>query len=176
VAFAGAATARSAAFVLSAHEGGRRHLDTLRRRAADYDPAVRDRLLAGALLPAEVAEEARKIEPVFREAAARLFERYDVLIAPTTPCQAPPIGAATMIIDGQEVSVRRNLGAYTQPISLIGVPVLAAPVNRPGRLPIGVQIIANHGREDLAFAAALQLAARGVVAAHPPETNRAADQ
>jgi aspartyl-tRNA(Asn)/glutamyl-tRNA(Gln) amidotransferase subunit A len=81
-----------------------------------------------------------------------------------------------MVIDGQAVSVRRNLGAYTQPISLIGAPVLAAPVNRPGRLPIGIQIIADHGREDLAFAAALQLAARGVVAAHPPEANRAADQ
>ncbi len=131
VEFGGAAAARSAAFVISAFEGGRLHLEDLRRRAADYDPAVRDRLLAGALLPAEVAEEARRIEPVFREAAARLFDSYDVLIAPTTPCPAPPIGATTMVIDGQAVSVRRNLGAYTQPISLIGAPVLAAPVNRP---------------------------------------------
>jgi 1-carboxybiuret hydrolase len=169
VEFEGAAVARSAAFVTSAYEGGLLHLDTLRSRSADYDPAVRDRLLAGALIPSGVAAEARTIEPIFRQAAARLFERYDVLIAPATPCPAPPIGVMTMIIDGQEVSVRRNLGAYTQPISLIGLPVLAAPVNRPGSLPIGVQIIADHGREDLAFAAARQLAERGVVAANPPE-------
>ena len=169
VEFEGAAVARSAAFVISAYEGGLLHLDTLRGRSADYDPAVRDRLLAGALISSGVADEARTIEPIFRQAAARLFERYDVLIAPATPCPAPPIGVMTMIIDGQEVSVRRNLGAYTQPISLIGLPVLAAPVNRPGSLPIGVQIIADHGREDLAFAAAGQLAERGVVAANPPK-------
>ena len=66
-----------------------------------------------------------------------------------------------MLIDGQEVSVRKNLGAYTQPLSYIGLPVLAAPVNRPGKLPIGVQIIAAPGREDRLFAAAARLEARG---------------
>jgi aspartyl-tRNA(Asn)/glutamyl-tRNA(Gln) amidotransferase subunit A len=47
---------------------------------------------------------------------------------------------------------------------------VAAPVNRPGKLPIGVQIIAPAWREDLALAAALRLERAGVVAAHrPPE-------
>ena len=41
-----------------------------------------------------------------------------------------------------------DLGAFTQPISYIGLPVLTAPVNRPGQLPIGVQIIAS-GIENL---------------------------
>jgi aspartyl-tRNA(Asn)/glutamyl-tRNA(Gln) amidotransferase subunit A len=168
VALAGAEAARSAAFCLSAHEGGRLHLAELRRRAQDYDPAVRDRLIAGALLPQALADEAMALQPLFRRTAARLFERFDVLLAPATPCPAPPIGQATMMIDGESVSVRKNLGAYTQPISFIGLPVLTAPVNRPGRLPIGIQIITDHGREDLAFAAAARLAERGVVAAHAP--------
>jgi aspartyl-tRNA(Asn)/glutamyl-tRNA(Gln) amidotransferase subunit A len=73
-----------------------------------------------------------------------------------------------MVIDGQEISVRKNLGAYTQPLSFAGVPVLAAPVNRPGRLPMGVQLIAATGREDLTFAAALSLERAGVIAAHAP--------
>lgn len=73
-----------------------------------------------------------------------------------------------MLIDGREVSVRKNLGAYTQPLSFVGVPVLAAPVNRPGLAPIGVQLIAAPGREDLLFAAALRLERQGVVAAHAP--------
>ncbi len=165
----GAEAARSAAFCLTACEGGRLHLADLRRRAQDYDPAVRDRLIAGAFLPNEVAEEALAFQPVFRRAAARLFERFDVLLAPATPCPAPPIGQASMMIDGEPVSVRRNLGAYTQPISFIGLPVLTAPVNRPGRLPVGVQVIADDGREDLAFAAAARLAEQGVIAACPPE-------
>ena len=135
----------------------------------DYDPAVRDRLLAGALLPEGVAEAARRYRTIFRDEVAQVFQRYDVLLAPASVCPAPPIGQATMEMDGVPVSVRKNLGAFTQPISYIGLPVVAAPVNRPGQLPIGVQIIAPPWREDLAFAAALRLQRAGVVAAHPPK-------
>jgi AtzE family amidohydrolase len=165
-----AETARAAAFCLTAAEGGHLHLETLRARAMDYDPAVRDRLLAGALLPEAVAEAARRYRPVFRAAMARAFEQYDILLAPASVCPAPQIGQATMEMDGTPVSVRKNLGAYTQPISFVGLPVVAAPINRPGQLPIGVQIIAPAWREDLALAAALKLERAGVAAAHtPPE-------
>jgi len=164
-----AEAARSAAFCLSAYEGARLHAADLRARPGDFDPAVRDRLLAGALLPDSVQAQAMALRSIFSRAMAKVFERCDILLAPIAPCPAPQIGQAGMVIDGQEVSVRKNLGAYTQPLSFIGLPVLAAPVNRPGRLPIGVQIIAAQGREDLVFAAAARLAAQGVVAAHPPE-------
>lgn len=165
----GAQAARAAAFCLTAFEGGELHHGDLAVRAMDYDPAVRDRLLAGALLPEGVAEAARRYRTIFRDQVAEVFQRYDVLLAPASVCPAPPIGQATMEMDGVPVSVRKNLGAFTQPISYIGLPVVAAPVNRPGQLPIGVQIIAPPWREDLAFAAALRLQRAGVVAAHPPE-------
>ena len=164
----GAEAARSAAFCITAHEGARLHAADLNARAQDFDPAVRDRLLAGALLPDDIVAAARAYRPIFRESVRSLFERFDVLLAPATPCPAPPIGQATMMLDGQAVSVRRNLGAYTQPLSYIGVPVLAAPVNRPGELPVGVQIIAPPWREDLALATGLRLERAGVVAAHAP--------
>ncbi|PXA76233.1 Asp-tRNA(Asn)/Glu-tRNA(Gln) amidotransferase GatCAB subunit A, partial [Caulobacter sp. D4A] len=126
------------------------------------------RLLAGALLPDGVAQAARRYRPAFRDAARRVFEDFDLLLAPVTPCPAPPIGQATMELDGVPVSVRKTLGAYTQPISYVGLPVIAAPVNRPGKSPIGVQLIAPAWREDLAFAAALRLERAGVIAAHRP--------
>lgn len=165
----GAQAARAAAFCLTAFEGGELHHADLAARAMDYDPAVRDRLLAGALLPEGVAEAARRYRTTFRDQVAEVFQRYDVLLAPASVCPAPPIGQATMEMDGVPVSVRKNLGAFTQPISYIGLPVVAAPVNRPGQLPIGVQIIAPPWREDLAFGAALRLQRAGVVAAHPPK-------
>jgi len=164
----GAEAARSAAFCMSAYEGGRLHQADLATRLDAFDLAVGDRLLAGALLPQSVHRAAEQYRTAFRTQIAALFERFDILLAPATACLAPEIGQATMVIDGQEVSVRKNLGAYTQPLSFAGVPVLAAPVNRPGRLPIGVQIIAAFGREDLAFAAALRLERLGVIAAHQP--------
>ncbi|MBI1686920.1 AtzE family amidohydrolase [Caulobacter hibisci] len=168
----GAQAARAAAFAMSASEGGRLHFDDLAQRALDYDPAVRDRLLAGALLPDGVAEAARRYRPAFRDEARGLFEHFDILLAPVTPCPAPPIGQATMELDGLPVSVRKTLGAYTQPISYVGLPVIAAPVNRPGKPPIGVQLIAPAWREDLAFAAALRLERAGVIAAHRPPLRR----
>lgn len=164
----GAQAARAAAFCLTAVEGGHLHLADLKTSAMDYDPAVRDRLLAGALLPEGVAQAAQRYRTLFRDEVRRAFESFDILLAPSSVCPAPGIGQATMEMGGQPVSVRRNLGAFTQPISYVGLPVLAAPVNRPGQLPIGVQIIAPAWREDLALAAGLKLQRLGVAAAHPP--------
>ena len=165
----GAEAARSAAFCLSAYEGARLHAADIRARAQDYDPAVRDRLLAGALLTDDVAEMAQRYRRIFQAEMRALFADYDILLAPSVPCVAPVIGQPTMMLNGQAVSVRQTLGLYTQPISFIGLPVLAAPVNRPGLLPAGVQIIAPAWREDLALAAGLRLQRQGIVAANPPE-------
>ncbi len=167
----GAEAARSAAFCLTAYEGGRLHETDLKARPQDFDPAVRDRLMAGAILPDEVAALARRCRMAFREVFARLLENHDVLLAPTVPCPAPLIGQSTLVLDGRPVPVRHNLGAYTQPLSFIGVPVLSAPVNRPG-LPVGVQIIAAPGREDLILAVAKRLEAQGVLAYRPPPDDR----
>ena len=164
----GAEAARSAAFCLTAWEGARQHWDDLITRPGDFDPAVRDRLLAGTRVTDSVVSAARAFRPVFRGEVRAVFERFDVLLAPATPCPAPGIGQATMTLNGETVSVRRNLGAYTQPISYIGLPVVTAPVDRPGRLPVGLQIIAPAWREDIALAVARRLEHLGVVAAHPP--------
>ena len=164
----GAQAARAAAFCLTPVEAAHLHLPDLKTSSMDYDPAVRDRLLAGALLPPSVAEAAQHYRTIFRDEVRGVFERFDILLAPSSVCPAPGIGQATMEMGGQQVSVRKNLGAFTQPISYIGLPVLAAPVNRPGQLPIGVQIIAPAWREDLALAAGLKLQRMGVAAAHQP--------
>jgi aspartyl-tRNA(Asn)/glutamyl-tRNA(Gln) amidotransferase subunit A len=71
------------------------------------------------------------------------------------------------VLDGQELPVRPNLGIYTQPISFIGLPVVAVPVPlKP--LPIGVQIIAPPWREDIALRVAYALEQMGIVAATRP--------
>ena len=52
----------------------------------------------------------------------------DAILAPATPCVAPLIGQKTFMLDGKEVPLRPNIGIYTQPISFIGLPVVAVPV------------------------------------------------
>jgi aspartyl-tRNA(Asn)/glutamyl-tRNA(Gln) amidotransferase subunit A len=159
-----AARARAAAFCITAFEGGQLHRRDLRDRPQDFDPATRPRLIAGALQPAAVIYQAQRFRAWFHAQALRVFETFDLLLAPATPCTAPLVGQKTMVIGGVEMPVRPNLGLYTQPISFIGLPVVCVPVVSAG-LPRGVQIIAAPGREALALAAAAQLERDGVVAA-----------
>ena len=157
------ARARSAAFCISAAEGAALHLPRLRASAAQFDPATRDRLLAGALLPAAVVAQAQRLRAWYRDAVGRLFERFDVLLAPATPTPAPLRGQATVMMDGVEVPVRANLGLYTQPISFVGLPVVAVPVRGTGTLPIGVQVITRPYEEALGLRIAARLEHQGVI-------------
>jgi len=161
-----AKAARGAAYLITMAEGASLHLDRVRHRHAEFDPDVRDRLIAGAMIPASWVVRAQKIRRVFRDRMLALFADLDVLIAPATPCAAPKIGQRFMTIDGAEIPVRPNLGVYTQPISFIGLPVVTVPVWTAGEaLPIGVQVIAAPWREDIALRVARHLEREGVVAA-----------
>jgi AtzE family amidohydrolase len=164
-----AARARAAAYVITATEGAALHLDRLRAQAHDFDPAVRDRLIAGAMVPAALVAKAQIFRRWYRDRVLELFEQVDAILAPATPCTAPAIGQTTFMLDGQEVPVRANLGIYTQPISFIGLPVVAVPLPlKP--LPIGVQIIAAPWREDVALRIAYALEHMGIAAAPKPPT------
>ena len=154
---------RAAAYLITMAEGSSLHLERLRSRAADFDPEVRDRLLAGAMLPATWVVAAHKLRRKVLDRARRLFGDLDILLAPSTPCTAPPADARTLTLDGVELPLRANVGLFTQPISAIGLPVVAVPVTAVAPMPIGVQIIAAPGREDLALRVARHLERLGAV-------------
>ena len=168
-----AARARAAAYVITTVEGATLHLDRLRTRPNDFDPAVRDRLLAGAMVPAPLIERAQKFRRWYRDQVLKLFETVDVIIAPATPCIAPDLGQMNFTLDGVELPVRANIGIHTQPISFIGLPVVAVPVQLSyqfsHQMPIGVQIIAAPWREDIALRVAYALEQSGVAAAPQPK-------
>jgi 1-carboxybiuret hydrolase len=162
----GADRARSAAYLITMVEGAALHLARLRERAQDFDPEVRDRLIAGTMVPGAWAAQAQKFRRQFHSATVALFRDVDILLAPATPCRAPRLEQTTFVLDGHEMLVRPNIGLFTQPISFIGLPVVAAPVWTEGeKLPIGVQIIAAPWREDLALRVAWALERDGVVRA-----------
>lgn len=162
-----AARARAAAYVITTTEGASLHLDRLRQRPNDFDPAVRDRLIAGAMVPAPLVDHAQKFRRWYRAQLAEIFRSVDVLLAPATPCTAPKLGQVNFNLDGVELPVRANIGIHTQPISFIGLPVVAVPVPLEP-LPIGVQIIAAPWREDIALRVAHALEKMGVVSAPIP--------
>jgi AtzE family amidohydrolase len=162
-----ASRARAAAYVITTAEGASLHLDRLRTRPQDFDPAVRDRLIAGAMVPAALVDRAQKFRRWYGAQLRELFKSVDVLIAPATPCIAPKLGQVNFVLDGVEMPVRANIGIHTQPISFVGLPVVAVPLPLEP-MPIGVQIIARPWREDIALRVAHALEKMGVVSAPPP--------
>ena len=159
--------ARAAAFVITASEGAALHLERLRSRAKDFDPAVRDRLIAGAMVPGSLVVKAQKFRRWYRGEVLKLFDEVDAILAPATPCTAPMIGQQTFMFGETATTVRPNIGLYTQPISFIGLPVVAVPVPL-APLPIAIQIIAAPWREDVALRIAHALETQGVAAAMRP--------
>lgn len=149
--------ARAAAFCITAAEGGALHLPRLRTSADDFDPATRSRLIAGAMLPASILTRARAIQRSYTRSVDEVFDKFDILLAPATPCPAPRLNEAAIVIDGQSVPVRANLGIYTQPLSFAGLPVVVVPLHADRKMPVGVQIIASRWREDLALTVAAKL-------------------
>jgi len=158
--------ARAAAFVITATEGGRLHLDRLRSAPADFDPAVRDRLIAGAMTPSAWYLQAQRFRGWWRNAVLPVFRDVDVLIAPATPVAATRLGQETMTVGGREMLVRPNLGLFTQPITFIGLPVVAAPIqSAAGGLPLAVQLVAAPWAERSLLRLARQLEKRGICSA-----------
>lgn len=160
--------ARAAAFIITGSEGSNLHLEDLKTRPQDFDFATRDRFLAGALIPATWYVQAQKFRSWYRDQVRKLFEQVDIILAPTVPCVAPPIGQQTLVLDGVEMLLRPNIGLFTQPLSFIGMPIINVPVQRPGQLPLGVQVIAAPYQEAKALRVAAYLEAQGVVSAPVP--------
>lgn len=158
-----AARARAAAYVITSAEGANLHFNRILARPGDYDPDTRDRFLAGTMVLSVWVQQAQRFRSWFRETMRKLFEEVDIFLAPATPFFALPSGTKTITLDGVSMPARPNIGLFTQPVSFIGLPVVAVPVWLEGAaLPIGVQVIAPAWREDLALRVAAELERTGV--------------
>ncbi len=168
--FADAALARSAAFIISASEGGNQYLTDLRHSPERFEPHSRERLLAGAMIPSAWYLQAQRFRRHARQAMKSLFSQADVLIAPATPCSATSIGAEEMVINGQPLPVRASMGMLTQPISFLGLPVVTVPLRTASCKPIGLQLIAAPFNEQACLRAARALEAMGITDARVAES------
>jgi len=124
------------------NEAPRCILDRLRQRPNDFDPAVRDRLIAAPMIPAPLIDRAQKFAVVPRadDGAVQIRRRHH---RAATPASRRKLGQATFVLDGVELPVRA-ISAFTpsrfsSSDCLCRVPVPLEP------LPIGVQIIAAPG-------------------------------
>ena len=81
-------------------------------------------------------------------------EGNDLLITPTMAEPAPPIGE----LKGADVERIVRLVPYTAPYNVSGQPAIALPLHwTSDGLPVGIQLVAAYGREDLLLRVAAQL-------------------
>lgn len=91
--------------------------------------------------------KAQKVRSLLRKQFADAFEKVDVIITPTMPTPAFKLGEN--IDDPLKMWL---MDAFTVSINPVGLPALSVP-SQPTHsgLPIGMQLIAPHFREDILF-------------------------
>jgi len=117
------------------------HMEWLRTRLSDYGADVRARLLVGIFLPPAVYEAGQRARARACEELRGMFERVDLLAAPTMPALPPRIGTETVEIGGRETLYRLALIPYNSPWSLVGAPVASVPCGFIEGLPVGLALV-----------------------------------
>ena len=130
------------------------HHEWLRTRLADYGPDVRARLLAGLFLPATAYVTGRRARRWYSERLRPLFDRFDLLAAPTMPIVAPRIGQETVTLDGRELPYRLSVIPFNSPWSLAGLPALSLPCGFVDGLPVGLVLVGRPFAEPTVLRAA----------------------
>jgi aspartyl-tRNA(Asn)/glutamyl-tRNA(Gln) amidotransferase subunit A len=130
------------------------HLPWLRTRLADYGADVRARLLAGLLLPATAYPTGLRARGWLEGEVRPLFERFDVLAAPTMPIVPPLIGEDPVELSGQKVPYRLTLIPFNSPWSCLGLPVTSVPCGFVDGLPVGMSLVGRRGEDATVLEAA----------------------
>jgi Asp-tRNA(Asn)/Glu-tRNA(Gln) amidotransferase A subunit family amidase len=104
---------------------------------------------------------------------AAIFSRYDLLLTPTVPTTAfDAKGPMPTEIDGVRLESPIHPVAFSYPFNLTGHPACTVPVGLAGDgLPVGLQLVAERGREDLLLCVAHAWEAGNPFPAYP-ETPR----
>jgi aspartyl-tRNA(Asn)/glutamyl-tRNA(Gln) amidotransferase subunit A len=139
--------------------GPRAEADTLwevffKTRGEKFGPEVTRRIMLGTYaLSAGYYDayygQAQKVRTLIKRDFEAAFEKVDLIACPSTPTTAFKIGVHA----GDPLSMYLE-DIFTLPASLAGVPGISFPVGFDGQgLPIGMQFLAPHFREDLLFKA-----------------------
>jgi aspartyl-tRNA(Asn)/glutamyl-tRNA(Gln) amidotransferase subunit A len=138
------------------------HRHWLAQRPGDYQVATAERLQAAATYTsADYVTAQRTRRRLSVELTARMLEEgIDLLLLPTTPLRATPIGARRVEApDGTQVAVMPALLSLTLPFNLLGWPAMSVPAPQVAGLPVGIQVAAIRGGEQAVLAAGARIAA-----------------
>ena len=101
---------------------------------------------------------------------AEWWNGHDLLLTPTVGAPPPQLGWFTAAGPEQEEARIASFMPYTAQFNMTGQPAISLPLHwTPGGLPVGVQLVAAYGREDVLIRVASQLEEAAPWAdRHPP--------
>jgi len=136
-----------------AHQTGADLLgDYLKTRGEGFGPEVRRRIMLGTYVLSSgyydaYYNKANEVRQLIKKAYAKAFEQVDVILTPTAPSPAWPIGEKAN--DPLQMYLE---DIFTVPVNLAGLPAISIPGGfTKNGLPLGLQITAPHFREDVLF-------------------------
>ena len=122
-------------------------------REEGFGPEVKRRIILGTYVLSSgyydaYYAQAQKVRTLVHNDFAKAFGEVDLILGPTSPTPAPKIGA------GKLDHLQTYLAdIYTIPANLTGLPGISLPMGQSNvggaNLPIGIQFLAPHFREDL---------------------------
>lgn len=132
------------------------HAATLDAMPDRYTPNVRLRLEMGRYLLAEDYVRALAGRDALRREVDAALQQHDALLLPTLPIPAPPIGAATVQVDGRDEPVRTMMLKLTQAFNVSGHPAIAMPCGATqAGLPTSLQLVGCRMQTDALLRLAL---------------------
>ncbi|MEI6810590.1 MAG: Asp-tRNA(Asn)/Glu-tRNA(Gln) amidotransferase subunit GatA [Candidatus Nomurabacteria bacterium] len=121
-------------------------------RTAGFGPEVRRRILIGTYVLSSgyydsYYNKALLVQGMLKKEFARVFKDVDIVATPTSPFPAFKIGEKS-----QDPIAMYLADIFTVPVNIVGVPAISIPSGKTENgLPLGIQFIAPHMREDMLF-------------------------
>jgi aspartyl-tRNA(Asn)/glutamyl-tRNA(Gln) amidotransferase subunit A len=141
--------AQVAGNVIMSTEAAAWHATWLRERPEDYGSDVLARIRGGQLIRAVDYLASQQMRTLIQADFRQAFERVDVVVSPTVPLVAPPIGRTLEAGGPLNVVPRSIANRDTVPCNLTGMPAISVPCGFSDGLPVGLQIMAPAFAEPL---------------------------
>jgi len=129
-------------FFTLATEASANHGWLLRTRGRELGLDVRRRLELGEFIAAPQYVRSQQVRRRLVREFADVFRHADLLVTPTLPVVAPPLGAETVAIQGVQKRLQPTLTRFTSPLNLTGLPAISVPCgSEVDGLPVGLQMV-----------------------------------
>ncbi|SFB23399.1 MULTISPECIES: Asp-tRNA(Asn)/Glu-tRNA(Gln) amidotransferase subunit GatA [unclassified Bacillus (in: firmicutes)] len=120
-------------------------------RAEGFGDEVKRRIMLGTFALSSgyydaYYKKAQKVRTLIKQDFEQVFEKYDVIVGPTTPTPAFKLGEKT----SDPLTMYAN-DILTIPVNLAGVPGISVPCGFENGLPLGLQIIGKHFDESTIY-------------------------